>query len=384
MLKKNLLSIHKWLGLLAGIFILIMGLTGAVQVFDDEIEHFIQRDVIHQPKSTKPVSLDNAYASIRAKYPSWDVRIKSIPSKANRTIEAEVRRPDARRYLYIHPVTGNILRDLNSNNTFSYWMLKLHYQLHSGFLGEVILLIAGFMFVASLITGFWFYRKAVWRVLTFKIRPKFRDLKSTSSELHRTVGVWGLVFNLITAITGTFILLTIVVSHAEKAGKPEPVPNPPPVEASMDGIMHKARQSYPGFDPSYISMPTSPDGNITLYGHMDSDLSIHYKFSNYVQYNPQNGTESGSFFVKNEPWYVHLYSFSYPLHFGNWGGIFIKILYSLFGLAPALLSISGFIIWRQRQKQKLALKEKRRRQHRSSDKKTAIHEDKGALKETPV
>ncbi|HLR32149.1 MAG TPA: PepSY-associated TM helix domain-containing protein, partial [Fodinibius sp.] len=64
MLKKNLLIIHKWLGLLAGIFILIMGLTGSALVFDDEIEHFLQRDIIHQPDPNRPVSLDNAYASI--------------------------------------------------------------------------------------------------------------------------------------------------------------------------------------------------------------------------------------------------------------------------------------------------------------------------------
>lgn len=366
MLKQNLLKIHKWLGLLAGIFILIMGLTGAIQVFDDEIEHFIQRDVIHQPESSQPVSLDNAYASVREAYPNWDVRIKSIPKKANRTIEAEIRRPDARRHLYIHPVNGKILRDLDSHNTFSYWMLKLHYQLHSGFFGEVILLIAGLMFICSLLTGFWFYRKAVWRVLTFKIRPRFRDLKSGSSELHRSVGVWALVFNLVTAVTGTFILLTIVVSHAEKAGKPEPIPNPPPVEASLDRIMDTARQTYPGFDPSYISMPGGEYAQITLYGHMDSDLPIHYKFSNYVQFDPQTGSESNSFFIKNKAWYLHLYSFMYPLHFGNWGGIFIKILYSFFGIAPALLSITGFIIWRQRQKHKEMLKQKRRIRHRFS------------------
>jgi uncharacterized iron-regulated membrane protein len=34
-----------------------------------------------------------------------------------------------------------------------------------------------------------------------------------------------------------------------------------------------------------------------------------------------------------------------PLHFGNWGGMVVKVLYFLFGLTPALLSITGFVIW---------------------------------------
>lgn len=353
--KRLLLSIHKWLGLLAGIFILVMGLTGSVIVFDDEIEHFIHQDVIHQPDSNQPISLDNAYDSIVAKHGSWDVRFTHIPDRANRAIEAEIRRPNDRRYLYIHPSNGNILRDLDSYNTFSYWMLKLHYTLHSGFWGEVIVLIAGFMFICSLITGFWFYRNAIWKVLTFKIRPRFRDLKSGSSELHRSVGVWALIFNLVTAVTGTVIIVIIVITNAKKDG-PGPMPNPPAVEASIDGLMTQARESYPGFDPSYIGMPRQSEGQITLYGHMDTDWPIHYKFSNYLQFDPATGAQTNSFFVKNQPITTHLLSFTYPLHFGNWGGIPIKILYCLFGLAPAILSITGFIIWQRRNSIKKTIK----------------------------
>lgn len=361
MLKRKLLSIHKWLGLLAGIFILVMSLTGAIIVFDDEIEGFLQRDVIEQPESSQPVSLDKAYSSIREIYPNWDLRFKVIPSKSNRAIEAEIRRPDQRRYLYLQPVTGEILRDLNSDNTFSYWMLKLHYQLHSGFWGEVVCLLAGLMLLGSLITGFWFYRKSVWKILRFKIRPKFNNRKMLSSEVHRFIGVWSLIFNSITALTGSFLILIIVVSHAEKFNEPEPIPNPPEVMVSLDGIMAKARKTYTDFDPSYIKMPDKEGDKIRLYGHTDTDLPIHYKFSNYVDYNPKTGSETTSFFIRNQPFSTHLLSVTYPLHFGDWGGIFIKILYTLFGIAPGILAVSGFLIWRQRGKRKKKLDKKQKK-----------------------
>lgn len=352
---------------MAGIFILVMGLTGSVIVFDNEIEHFIQRDVIYQPDSNQPVSIDNAYRSIVEKHGNWDVRFTHIPDEATRTIEAEIRRPNDRRYLYIHPVNGTILRDLDSYNTFSYWMLKLHYTLHAGFIGEVILLIAGVMFIGSLITGFWFYRKAIKRVLTFKIRPRFRDLNSGSSELHRSVGVWALLFNFITAVTGTVILLIIVQTNASSDG-PAPIPNPPEVEVSIDRMMTKAQQSYPKFNPSYISMPRQPGGNITLYGNTSSDLPIHYEFSNYVQFDPTTGEQSNSFFIKNQPLTTHLLSVTYPLHFGDWGGIPIKILYCFFGLAPAILSITGFIIWRSRKQKRSRIRRSRIVNHQLEDK----------------
>ncbi|TYP92171.1 putative iron-regulated membrane protein [Fodinibius salinus] len=357
--KQILLSIHKWFGLIAGIFILVMGVTGSIIVFDDEIDHFIHSETIEQPNSSKPVSLDKAYSSITNKHPNWDLRFTNIPKSANRAIEAEIRRPDSRRFLYVHPVSGEILFDSNSQNSFTHWMLKLHYSLHSGFWGELILFIAALMFIGSLITGFWFYRKAIGRVLTFKIRPRFRNLQSTSSELHRTIGVWALLFNFITATTGALILFIIVSTHIKSDG-PKPMPNPPAVNTSIDNLLDKAQTSYPGFDPSYISMPKQPNGNITLYGHMNTDWPIHYRFSNYLKFNPQNGKEQQSFFIANQPVYMHLLSFIYPLHFGNWGGIIIKILYSLFGIAPAVLSITGFIIWQKRNRQKKRIKQKRR------------------------
>lgn len=361
MSKIKLLTIHKWLGLFAGIFILVMSLSGAVIVFDDEIESFLNRDIINQPNYQEPVSIDKAYQAIRSAYPTWDIRIKSIPEKANQVIKAEVRHPDARRYLYLDPVQGKILRDLDSEKTFSYWMLKLHYKLHAGFWGEVIVLLAGLMLLFSLITGFWFYRKSILKTVTFKKRPRFRKLKTFSSEMHRFIGVWALIFNLVTVITGFVILLIIVLSNVKSYNQEKPLPNPPTVEVSLDHLIEKARETYPGFDPFYIEIPDKIDGKIMFFGHMNTDLPIHYEFSNYVAYDPHTGEESKSFFIKDQPFYMDLLSITYPLHFGDWGGILIKIIYSLFGIAPAILTITGFIIWRQRNQRTRKRKEKQRK-----------------------
>ena len=103
-----------------------------------------------------------------------------------------------------------------------------------------------------------------------------------------------------------------------------------------------------------------------------------------MQYDPGTGVESGSFFIKNKRWYMHLYSFTYPLHFGNWGGILIKMMYSFFGIAPALLSITGFIIWRQRQKHKQLLKGRRRLRRRFSENGVTRLTEKDRSNQAPV
>jgi len=349
--KKNLLGIHKWLGLVAGLFVLLMGLSGSLLVFDDEIDHYLNRDVIDLSATDGTVNIDAAYRSVQHKYPNWSVRITHIPEEADRSIQAQVRRPhDQRRILYVHPSSGTILRDLDSNETFSYWMLNFHYNLHSGFWGEILLFLAGFCFLGSLITGFWFYRKSIWRVITFKIRPRFRSWQSGSSELHRFVGVWALLMNFLMALTGIILMLIVVgtnTMHLLK-GNADPIPNPPPVTISIDNLLNKAQTDMPGFVPSYIEMPETAEDPITIYGHMNTDWPIHYEFSNHIKYGPQTGTETSHFLIRNNHWSYDILSVAYPLHFGDWDGLLIKIIYCLAGLAPPLFSITGFIIWRNR------------------------------------
>ncbi|MEL7833756.1 PepSY-associated TM helix domain-containing protein [Fodinibius sp. Rm-B-1B1-1] len=358
--KKDLLGIHKWLGLIAGLFILVMAFSGSLLVFDDEIEHYLQRDVIYLDNSQDSVNIDAAYHAVQEKYPNWGVRISHIPDTPNRAIEAQVRRPDlGRRILYIHPTEATILRDLHGNETFSYWLLNLHYKLHAGFWGEVLLFFAGLCFIGSLITGFWFYRKSIWRVLTFKIRPRFRNLHSGSSELHRCVGVWVLLMNLLMALTGILLSLIVVGTNVYQLAKGEqkPIPDPPSVTVSLDNLIDKSTTDLAGFTPTYIEMPPTAKESITIFGGMDTDWPIHYEFSNHIEYNPQTGEETERFLIREKHWSYHILSVAYPLHFGNWGGVLTKLIYCVAGLAPPILSITGFIIWRRRRTQRIQVAE---------------------------
>ena len=49
------------------------------------------------------------------------------------------------------------------------------------------------------------------------------------------------------------------------------------------------------------------------------------------------------------------------LHFGNFGGAPVKVLWVILGLAPSLLSVTGFLMWWNR-----SLAKKWARRHRES------------------
>ena len=45
------------------------------------------------------------------------------------------------------------------------------------------------------------------------------------------------------------------------------------------------------------------------------------------------------------PWYVKTLSLSQPLHFGDYGGLELKIIWALLDLATIVILISGLYLW---------------------------------------
>ena len=48
---------------------------------------------------------------------------------------------------------------------------------------------------------------------------------------------------------------------------------------------------------------------------------------------------------------------SNPLHLGYWGGALTKTIYMIIGLLPAILSVTGFVIYFRRRKEHISLDE---------------------------
>lgn len=54
--------------------------------------------------------------------------------------------------------------------------------------------------------------------------------------------------------------------------------------------------------------------------------------------------------AKGLPWYLRALEVSRPLHFGDYGGMPLKILWALFDLALSVVLVSGLYLWLSRRK----------------------------------
>ncbi|PRY05006.1 putative iron-regulated membrane protein [Pontibacter ummariensis] len=340
---KRAFSIHHWSGLIAGIFILAISLSGVILVFDDKIDEVIYESHAQLGAPAQALRIDKSIGWVRAENQGWDIRVPALPASSDKALLYELRQGQLRRWLFVHPETGKKLSTVEqAHNRFSYVVLNLHYNLLSGTPGKVAVLLVGLALLLLTVTGFLLYRKSVLKVLTFRQRVSLKSRRSLLSSLHRVVGVWALAFNLLMCVTGLSLAIT-VVNAALKGGTKEV--SVPEITASVDAAMAEAGTTYPDFEITYLRFPVNAEGQVQLLGRLRSDPSYYGRFYSKIPLDYETGELGQPFFLSEQPLLDRFLTALHPIHFGDFAGLPVKLLYAFFGLMPALLSISGSLLW---------------------------------------
>ena len=344
---KRLFAWHHWCGLLVGLFLLIMSLSGSLLVFAEEIETAEISSYNKTNNESGAFYIDSSIRHVQTAYPGWEIRLYDQPGK-NETIIYELRKDTESKKIYVHPTNGAFLHvNENAKNELQRWLLLLHYTLFAGTLGKIIVFFVGLMFLITLITGLWVYRKSFMKVLSFKTRINRKSVRGRFSSLHRIIGVWSIIFNLLMVFTG-LVLSYQVATNALKMVPAKTITTAPP-GISIDRVRNKVLSQYADFNIHLVRVrPNS--SQVQVLGRFDNDPSWYGHYYSGFVYNGLTIEEESKIFMKDLPVLQRLVKMCGPLHFGNYGGLVLKIFYSLLGLTPAFLSISGFIIWIKKKK----------------------------------
>jgi uncharacterized iron-regulated membrane protein len=180
---------------------------------------------------------------------------------------------------------------------------------------------------------------------------KFKNWRTASSEIHRVLGVWGLLFNCILAITG-FWLLKHTLDVKSHFSEQKPVPSTViTLKVSIDHLMEKALHEIKNLELTYIYLPRNSEDNLIFYGDTPGN-ALFGKYNNSVAFNPNTGAVIKVVKEDDLPLGDLLDQFLYTLHFGAYGGLIVKALYSLFGLMTSVVSITGCVLWYKRKYKK--------------------------------
>ncbi|WP_262707111.1 PepSY-associated TM helix domain-containing protein [Chitinophaga barathri] len=345
MLQQQIFRVHRITGLIAGVFLLLLSFTGSILVFSDEIDHSLNKNAYQVQPGGTPLPLNTLYEKGLAANPGRPyitfLRLPQAPDESL-IMRAEYSAED-KVYVYLDPYTGKVLHRRGNKGYFTDFLLYLHFTPLSGRNGSVIILCVAFIMVISLLSGLHVYRKHLGKVLTFRDKIEWKHRRRRWRNLHRVVGVWALVFNLLMVITGILIQFKVVGAKVGKKAASLAVQE----QIDYDRLLRDARAEIPGFTVLGIRPPRAEGGTVLFLGNA-GEPAIFGEYASTVTIRPEDGIVMKKVDFKTAGVSQKLNASVLQLHFGNFGGIPLKILWTLLGLAPGVLALSGILIWWRR------------------------------------
>jgi len=358
--RKLIGKLHLWLGLASGLIVLIVSLSGAVFVFQDEIRDLTQpwRKVEVQARPMLPPSVLQATAA-QAKpgfAPSW-----TTYNGPDRSVAVYLSKGEDVYYAFLNPYSGQLLKVQNLKSDFFTIVQYLHmYLLLPPDIGKWIVDIAVITFVVMLISGLvlWWPRNKAARKQRFSVKwqasPKRRNY-----DLHNVLGFYASALGLVLALTGLCISyewLMDGVGALANGGRSIVAEN---AEPKVDTLL-TARPTRPVVDIAYAHLrQQSPQAEMLLIGPTTDAAtpvwctaygkSLHYYHRDEYRFHPRTGQLLLTQPHDSKSNGKKLADMNYDLHTGQILGFGGKVIAFTISLISASLPITGFLVWRGRQ-----------------------------------
>lgn len=360
--------IHQYIGFVAGAIFVLVGLSGGVLAYRDDIDEWLNAPLmrVEAPEQGAFQSPDAILAAAQAAMPP-DAKLDRLTMPRHRgaaaTVSYMTETDDLDSYFYemfVDPYTGKIKGQrvsLHGDDTFSQPLIRIlmafHWTLLLGANNAYIVGTVGILLFASILIGayLWWPRGGDWR-------PGFKVKWGASRErvvydLHRSAGAYMGAVLLVMLATGVAMIFKPATRAAVSQfsiirpdpdfGKSTPLPGQPPV--GVNAAIAAANKIFPDGELLWVLLPNAPNG-VYVIGKQAADepsrsrtfrnVSVDQYSGRVLQVQDRNNFTAGERFLE----------WLYPLHSGEAFGDIGRPVTLLIGLTPLLLFITGFMRWR--------------------------------------
>lgn len=353
--------VHKWSSLVCTAFLLMLCITGLPLIFHDEIDRATGHGaVLSGPASSSDapglLTLDAMLARAMATRPGEVPLFMAFANDGPLTTVTTGAAPDvpaaAMTMQLLDRSTGAAIGAEQDDPTGSItdFLLQLHTDMFLGLPGMLFLGAMGVLFVVALVSGTVLYAPFM-RKLDFGTVRISRSRRVKWLDYHNLLGIvalaWmavvgltGVVNALVDPITGLWQTRELADMTRAYAGR---APLPPSRYGSLDRAMATARRAIPGMNPQFIAFPGgtfSSRHHYAVFFQGDTPLTEHLLTTALID------AETGALTdARPMPWYFKALSLSRPLHFGDYGGLPLKLLWALLDLFAIVVLGSGLYLW---------------------------------------
>lgn len=375
--KKTFKSIHLWLGLVSGLIVTIVALTGCIYAFEPEIRTITQpfRFVEVQNKSfLSPTELrQKAEPFIYKTEADTTNTIYGVTyGTSNRAVQLAYNDVvDGYTILYLNPYTGDFLNKAIFNNDFFRFILSGHRSLWLPYaIGHQIVGWAVVIFVILIITGIilcvpkHFTRKTLKSIFLIKRKA---NSQRRNYDRHRVLGVYAAIFSLIIALTGltwSFNWYGETYYKIISGGKDFQKWEIPSSDTTLvtksstlaDQLWEMNKLEYLiGEKGSYIFDFPSSKTDVFRISYNPDDKTYYKSYNRFFDQNTLAEIKGGGIYgidPKCSSKADKLYRMTYDIHIGAVAGLFGRILIFATSLIVATLPITGFLIYFKRRRGK--------------------------------
>jgi sulfite reductase (NADPH) flavoprotein alpha-component len=374
MFRQVLFQVHWVLGITAGVVLSVVGFTGGLLSFEDELLHAMNRNVMEvtpQPQGALSLAalVDRAQQAAAGKRmttiglssePAAAVRITFERSVGAATTEGS-RRGEAR---FFDPYTGALLGSARRGEKFFQATRQIHRTLAAGAAGKQIVgaaTLALIFFCASGLYLRWPARVRDWRAW---LKPNLAASgRQFLWQLHATFATWALPFYLVAGFTGLYwsydwyrnalISWSGAPRPAQSANRERGVGerdaralDTAALQRSWDTFVHEAR----GFRTATVSLQGRAGQSLEIR-YLAADATHERAFSSF-RIDSRTGAVVGHDRYSERKSAARLVGSIFPLHSGSYFGWVGQTLMMIASFAMPLFAVTGWLMYLKRRARK--------------------------------
>lgn len=355
------LLVHRWTSLVSTLFLLMLCVTGLPLIFHDEIDALLGEDyeaqLAGEPSARAGLPLDTMLAKALAQRPGEVPLFMAFSNDSPLLTVTTGPAPDAAEgdmtLLFLDRATGEMIGPAPSGGMMEF-IFSLHVDLFLGLPGMLFLGAMGLLFVIALVSGVVLYAPFM-RRLAFGTLRTGRSLRVRRLDEHNLAGIVILGWALVVGLTGVINTLAdpltaqwqngeLAEMTAQYAGA---APLAPAQYASLDAAMNAAQGALPGRAPQFIAFPGggfSTAQHYAVFFQGDRPATQFLLTPALIDARDATLTDARAMPALNQALML-----SKPLHFGDYGGLPLKLLWALLDLATIWVLWTGLMLWLRRE-----------------------------------
>ena len=379
--------IHLYLGLAAGLVILIACLTGAILVFEKDLQMAFNKDRYYVTHTGNKLSADSLVSKVKLAFagakinnvkvygnPERSAEINITPA-AKKETSATSSQPLAKKQgpperqpgytIFVNPYTGDILDKYSYRETGFYTVFALHRWLLGGqnSIGKLIVGISTLIFLFIILTGIILWWPKTKKILQKRLTLKWSaGWKRINHDLHIVLGFYSSILLFIFAFTGLAWSFEWFNKGIYKVTNSSMKPPPPPAstyladaksisfdQALATAFLHAA-------DAEYYNVSVPKDSVGTMNVSVLKNNAVHESATDMLYLDQYSGKLLSKMDFADRNLGARVRSTFKPVHTGSIWGMPSKIVAFIVCLLGASFPITGTIMWinRTRKKKKRA------------------------------